>query len=117
MTERFEALRGSVERLRAVVEGLDPDVLRTSAYPSEWTIADVLSHLGSGAQILERRMEDSLAGVDTPDDAAPAVWDLWNAKTPDAQAADAVEADRTLLDRLDGLGSEDRERFRFTIGR
>jgi uncharacterized protein (TIGR03083 family) len=116
MTQRLEALRGSVERLQTVVEMLDPAELVTQAYPTEWTVADVLSHLGSGAQILERRLEDSLANVDTPDDAAPAVWDVWNAMTPDAQAADAVVADRSLLDRLDGLDDEERERFRFAMG-
>jgi uncharacterized protein (TIGR03083 family) len=116
MTERLEALRGSVERLQTVVEGLDPETLVTQAYPTEWKVADVLSHLGSGAEILERRLEDSLAGVDTPDDAAPAVWDVWNAKTPEAQAADALAADRALLDRLEGLGDDERERFRFSMG-
>jgi uncharacterized protein (TIGR03083 family) len=116
MTERLEALHGSVERLHDVVEGLDPEALATRAYPSEWTIADVLSHLGSGAEILQRRLDDSLAGVATPDDAAPGVWDVWNAKTPEAQAADAMVADRALLDRLEGLGDEDRQRFQFAMG-
>ncbi len=116
MSQRLEALHGSVERLHSMVEGLDAASLETQAYPTEWTVADVLSHLGSGAEILERRLEDSLAGVDTPDDAAPVVWDIWNAKTPDAQAADALVADRALLDRLESLGDDERERFRFSMG-
>jgi len=116
MTERLEALHGSVERLHTVVEGLDAETLVTQAYPTEWTVADVLSHLGSGAVILQRRLGDSLAGVDTPDDAAPAVWDVWNAKAADAQAADAVVADQALLDHLEDLGDEERERFRFSMG-
>lgn len=116
MTERLEALHGSVERLHDVFEGLGAGALATQAYPTEWTLADVFSHLGSGAVILERRLGDSLAGVDTPDDAAPGVWDVWNAKTPEAQAADAVVADRALLDRLEGLSDEDRERFQFSMG-
>ncbi len=116
MTERLEALHGSVERLHTLVEGLDTEALVTQAYPTEWTVADVLSHVGSGAEILGRRLVDSLAGVDTPDDAAPAVWDIWNAKTPDAQVADAVVADRALLDRLEALGDEERERFQFSMG-
>ena len=37
---------------------------RSRAYPSEWTIADVLSHVGSGAVIMQRRLDDSLAGRD-----------------------------------------------------
>ncbi len=116
MTDSLEALRNSVGRLRSVVEGLDATGLETSAYPTEWTVADVLSHLGSGAVILRRRLDDSLAGVDTPADAAQAVWDVWNAKSPEAQAADALVSDRDLLDRLLGLTDDERDRFRFAMG-
>ncbi len=116
MTDRLEALGHSVERLRTVVSGLDPARLRDPAYPSEWSIADVLSHLGSGAVILLRRLEDGLVGTPTPDDAAPAVWDEWNARSPEAQAADVLEADRALLDRLRGLTDDERSRFRFDLG-
>ena len=40
----------------------------------------MLSHLGSGAVIMQRRLDDVLAGRAMPDDAAAAVWDSWNAK-------------------------------------
>jgi uncharacterized protein (TIGR03083 family) len=116
MTDQLEALRHSVERLRTVVDGLDADGLEVSAYPVEWTVADVLSHLGSGAVILRRRLDDTLDGVETPPDAAQAVWDIWNAKSPAAQAADALVADRELIDRLLGLNDAERSRFRFAMG-
>jgi hypothetical protein len=63
--------------------------LTVGVYPSEWSVADVLSHLGSGAVITHRRLEDALAGRKTPDDFALGVWDEWNAKGPLAQRADA----------------------------
>ena len=116
MTDRLAALHDSVDHLADLVSGLGPDALTASAYPTEWTIADALSHLGSGAVILHRRFDDSLAGVDTPDDAAQLVWDEWNAKTPTDQAADALVADRALLERLEGLSDADRERFEFAMG-
>ena len=111
MSERLEALQRSVDRLRTVVDGLDGGQLETPAYPAEWTVADTLSHLGSGAVILHRRLDDTLAGRGTPDDAAPAVWAVWNAKSPGEQAADAVVADRALLDRLAGLPDDERNGF------
>jgi hypothetical protein len=49
MTDQLEVLRTSVARLGATVERLGPGQLAAPAYPAEWTIADVLSHLGSGA--------------------------------------------------------------------
>lgn len=53
------ALCASVSLLRAVVEPLVDAQLQLPAYPTEWTIADVLSHIGSGAVILQRRLDDA----------------------------------------------------------
>src|SRR5258705_166191 len=47
----ISALRHSHDRLRASVEPLGPDQLAQRSYPSEWTIAQVLSHLGSQVEI------------------------------------------------------------------
>jgi uncharacterized protein (TIGR03083 family) len=90
----IDALRASHERLRAIVERLTPDQLRGRAYPSEWSIAQVLSHLGSGAEIGRMQLDAGLTGAGGPDrEAFPPVWDRWNAKTPDAQAADGIASD------------------------
>lgn len=69
------ALRSSVARLHDLAAGLDEEELTGRAYPSEWSVADVLSHLGSGAVITRRRLDDTLTGSETPDDFAPVVWD------------------------------------------
>jgi uncharacterized protein (TIGR03083 family) len=116
MTERLDALHASVDRLAEVVGTLDPARLTDPAYPTEWTIADTLSHVGSGAVIFLRLLDDSLAGVETPGDAFPSVWDEWNAKSPTEQGADVLVADRALLDRLEGLDVDGRGRFRTTLG-
>ena len=52
---RLRALGASVDRLAALVRSLTPEQLRQQAYPSEWTVADVLSHLGSGAVLTKAR--------------------------------------------------------------
>jgi len=110
------ALRSSVARLREVVSRLEDADLTRRAYPTEWTIADVLSHLGSGAIITQRRLEDVLAGVATPDDFAPGVWDEWNAKTPVAQRDDALAADAALLARIEAVTSEEAGARTFAMG-
>jgi uncharacterized protein (TIGR03083 family) len=110
------ALHASVDRLRSLVGPLDDAALLTPAYPSEWTIADVLSHLGSGAVIMQRRLDDGLRGEDSPDDFAPSVWDTWNARDARAKADDGLAADRTLIDRIDSVGEAERETFGFSIG-
>ena len=102
-----QVLGASVGRLAALVEPLTPEQVRQQAYPSEWTVADVLSHLGSGAIFTRRRLDGD---VDMQ-----AVWDEWNAKEPDAQAADALREDAELQARLAGLTAEDR-RLHFAMG-
>ena len=69
MTAGLDALLASVDRLAGVVGSLDPAQLTGPAYPAEWTIADTLSHLGSGAVIFLLFLDGSLAGVETADDA------------------------------------------------
>ena len=51
------ALRASHERLAALVEPLTPDQVTAQAYPIEWSIAQVMSHLGSGAEIMGHNLE------------------------------------------------------------
>ena len=55
-----DALRSSVERLHALASPLTEEALTAGAYPTEWTVAQVLSHLGSGAVITQRRLDDGL---------------------------------------------------------
>ena len=110
------ALRSSVARLHDLAAGLDEEELTGRAYPSEWTIADVLSHLGSGAVITQRRLDDTIAGQETPEDFAPGVWDDWNAKPPLAQRDDALAADASLLASLDAVTTEQRSAFVSEMG-
>src|SRR5215212_6738707 len=111
-----DALRSSVERLRELAAPMSEDELTAGAYPTEWTVAQVLSHLGSGAVIMQRRLEDALAGQDTPDDFAPGVWDTWNAKSPVAQRDDALAADAALLARIEAVPADERNAFTSAMG-
>src|SRR4051794_24952708 len=113
---RLDALRTSVQRLQAIAGDLSVDALTGRAYPSEWTIADVLSHLGSGAVITTRRLTDILAEQNTPDELSPAVWAEWDAKSPQARRTDGLAADAALLDALDALTPAERDRFAFSMG-
>jgi uncharacterized protein (TIGR03083 family) len=112
----LDALQASVARLRALAEPLDGSQLRAPAYPSEWSIAETLSHIGSAAVIMGRRIDDALAGEDTDADFAPQVWDEWNAKSPEDQAADALAVDRVFLERLESIAEDAPADFGFSMG-
>jgi uncharacterized protein (TIGR03083 family) len=116
MSDEVAALRGSVAHLHDLTAGLGGQQLRQSAYPTEWTIADVLSHLGSGAVILRRRLEEVVDGRETEADFNQGVWDEWNAKEPEAQAADLLEADTALVAAIDAVGDGQRREFRYDLG-
>jgi uncharacterized protein (TIGR03083 family) len=106
----LRALGASVDRLAALVGDLTPEQVRQQAYPTEWTVADVLSHLGSGAVITRKRFEG-----ETDLDPQP-IWDEWNAKSPDAQAAGALEADAALQARLAALTPDEVASLHFALG-
>ncbi len=98
------ALRRSHERLASLVRSLGPDQARGPSYCSDWTIAQVLSHLGSGAEIGLMMLPVALGQADPlTADAFKPVWDRWNAKSPDEQVADGLVADERHIRALEQL--------------
>ena len=112
----LSVLRESVEHLRLLAEQLDDAAISRPAYPSEWTIAQVMSHLGSAAVINRKRLELAAVGQDLPDDFAPPVWDAWNSKSPREQVDDGLREDAALLDAFDAVTPEQREQWSFNFG-
>lgn len=110
------ALRASVERLRTLAGGLNDAQVASPSYCDEWSIAQVLSHLGSGAVIFQRSLEDVRAGTTTPDDFNASVWDEWNAKTPRAQVDDALVADEAVTGAIETVDESERGRLVFHLG-
>jgi uncharacterized protein (TIGR03083 family) len=103
------ALRASHDRLRAAVAPMDADEVCRMSYANEWTIAQVLSHLGSGTEIAEARHRQAEV------DPAP-IWDRWNAKSPDQQVDDGLAADGRYLELLEGMSEDDRRAFSWSMG-
>jgi uncharacterized protein (TIGR03083 family) len=114
--DQLTVLRASVARLDAIVGGFDADGIRAQAYPTEWSVADVVSHLGSAAVINQARLDAALAGTELPDDFPQSVWDEWNAKAPDAKAVDGLRADRAFLEQAEALSDADRARVQYSLG-
>lgn len=107
------ALRRSQDRLAAAVSGLDGAGLRTPSYASEWSIAQVLSHLGSQGEIFGLLLEAGLSGSDAPgQDAFPPIWEAWNSRSPEEQAADSVAVNEEFVSRLEAVDPARRDAFR-----
>ena len=109
----ISALRHSHDRLQALAGPLAADQLEQRSYASEWSIAQVLSHLGSQAEIFGLFLDAALAGQDPPGrEQFPLIWDVWNAKDAQAQAADGLRADEATLQRFESLDADQRARVR-----
>ena len=103
LTDRtIAAIRQTHDHLVEVVAGLTDDQLTGPSGSSEWTVADVLSHLGSGAEINRYTLERATGDAnDAPSN--DQVWERWNALSPADQAAGFVESSAAQLAVLEGL--------------
>ncbi len=100
-------LRESHDKLASLVRQMTAEQVRGPSYCRDWTTAQVLSHLGSGAEIALMMLPGALGeGEPVSRDAFGPVWDVWNAKTPAEQAADAVETDERHVRTLEQLSDE-----------
>ena len=101
-------LRRSHDNLVSIVTPMTPELIRGRSYCRDWTNAQVLSHLGSGAEIALMSLPGALGeGPPANRDDFPKVWDVWNAKGPDEMAADALESDERHVQRLEQLSDEE----------
>lgn len=101
------ALRQSQDRLAALAHPLTPEDLRRSSYHS-WTIAQVLGHLGSQAEIFTAWLTAALEETEPPGrEAMLPIWDAWDSRTPEAQAADSLASNERLVARFEALTADE----------
>lgn len=111
------ALRASHDELAAVVPVLTDEQLIGPSGASEWTVAQVLSHLGSGAEIALAGYRAALDGEPAPGQSFnESVWGRWNALSPQQQAAGLVEHDANVVHTLEALSAEQRESTTMQLG-
>lgn len=102
------ALRNEHDGLAGLVPSLSADQLTGPSGASDWTIADVLSHLGSGAEISRASFRASVGEAEAPgQDFNQSVWDRWNALSPQDQATGSIASDLALVTDLESV-PEDR---------
>src|SRR5215468_2131736 len=107
------ALRSGHDDLSAYAEQLDEKDLRGPSGASEWEVSQVLSHLGSGAEIGLATLERALSGGGAaPDGFNQSVWDRWNAMPPLEHRDGFFEANRRLVERYESLDAPTREELR-----
>jgi len=113
----IEALRSTNETLAAAVRDLPEEALKGPSGATEWTVAQVLSHLGSGAEIGLATLTAAVDGTAAPGpDFNPGVWDRWNAMGPREQADGFLSHDARLVAAFEALTAEQRENLQVKLG-
>lgn len=108
----LDALRSSHERLVAALDKVDDEHVSDPSYDDEWSIAQVASHLGSGADIFSLLLDAGLRQQPAPGlDQFKPVWEIWNTKSAVQQSRDAPRADASFVNRLARLPTDEWERW------
>ncbi len=112
----INALRSGHAALTALVQDLPPGALTGRSGASEWTVAQVLSHLGSGAEIGLAGLQASIAGEPAPGgDFNHGVWDRWNAMSPEDQASGFVTSNEALVSAYESLDEQTRQQLKVKL--
>ena len=112
----IHALRLSHDALVAQVLDLTPARLEEGSYCRDWDVAQVLSHLGSGAEIALLGLERAL--VDGPPlerDEFPTIWGRWDSLGPTDKASEMVVWDRRHVSVLQALDDKTLKSLRMNL--
>jgi uncharacterized protein (TIGR03083 family) len=106
-------LRRCHDELAARVRGLAEADLTRRSYCADWSVAQVLSHLGSGAEIALALLQAARTGAAPPGpDDFRAVWARWDVCPPGQQAAAFMAAVPRLHDVVEALDDAERRELR-----
>jgi uncharacterized protein (TIGR03083 family) len=111
------ALRANYDDLAARVRTFDDADLERQSGASEWSVAQVLSHLGSGAEIATVTLQAARSGDGPPDaDFNRSVWDRWNDMSPREQAEGFLESAGQAIRTLEELDATERQELKIDLG-
>ena len=109
------ALHAEYDTLAALVRTLTDDQLATTSGAAEWTVAQVLSHLGSGAEIgrapIARAAGETVAGEDNQ-----TIWARWDASAPREQTEGFLDSNRRWLETVEALTPGQRSSLTVDLG-
>ena len=115
-TELLAVLWASHRRLDDAARPLSDDQIAGPSYCRDWSTAQVLSHIGSGAQIFGLLLDAGLGGAETPGrDEFARIWDVWNAMSPTEQARNSLIADSAFLQRVDAVPEAQLDSLQMTL--
>jgi len=111
------ALRSGHDGLASLVLKLSDEDLAKPSGASEWDIAQVLGHLGSGAEIGLATLRTALDGKPNPGrEFNMTVWDRWNAMSRRHRADGFLTSDSALVEMFESMDRDTRTSLRIDMG-
>ncbi|MBO0820368.1 MAG: maleylpyruvate isomerase N-terminal domain-containing protein [Nocardiopsaceae bacterium] len=96
------------DRLAGLVSGLSDEELAAPTGASEWDVSEVISHLGSGAEINRAALDAALEGKPNPGmEFARSVWSRWDEAGRRERVDGFLREDTRLLAQYDSLAGRD----------
>ncbi|WP_370964074.1 maleylpyruvate isomerase family mycothiol-dependent enzyme [Amycolatopsis sp. cg9] len=115
MDRTIAALRAEHDVLAGLARTLTDEQLTKTSGAAEWTVAQALSHLGSGAEIgrapILRAAGETVAVEDNQ-----TIWARWDSATPRAQAEGFLEHNGRWLETVEALTPEQRSSLTVDLG-
>jgi uncharacterized Actinobacterial protein TIGR03083 len=109
-------LRTEFDELAARVRSLSEEDLARVSGAAEWDVSQVLSHLGSGAEISLRGLEGAIDGTGTAQrDFIRGVWARWDGMSRAERAERFLTAHEALQSRLEGLDERTKTELRIEM--
>jgi uncharacterized protein (TIGR03083 family) len=111
------ALRAEHDSLAATARVLSDQELRLTSGATDWSVAQVLSHLGSGSEILLgviARARGTSTTKERP--SASSVWARWDALTPIRQRDEFLVREEELVALFESLDGAERSTLRIDVG-
>jgi uncharacterized protein (TIGR03083 family) len=98
----------------SVVAGISDSDVEAPSYDTGWTVAQVASHLGSGAEVFALFLDAGMTGAAAPGvEQFQPIWDRWNNKSPLEQVRELPGADASFLGKVDAMS--DTEQTAWTL--
>src|SRR6188768_63952 len=108
--QAIAALRKGHDDLSAFVAGLTAEQLTGPSAADEWDVSQVVSHLGSGAEINLEAVQASIEGRPAPEfEFNKGVWARWDGMTPQERQAAFPAANQRLVEAYEAFTPQERE--------
>jgi len=111
------ALRSGFDDLAVQVSGLTDQQLAGPTGADEWDVSQVLSHLGSGAEISQNTLQVSLEGKPNPGlEFNKPIWARYDAASPRERLEWFLAANEALTQSFESLSEETRQSLKVDMG-